>query len=695
MEKIRKTRPITDLRDTNTISNDAHQTTEPIYITKNGYDDLVILSSENYDKIAKSSTVESGFPKQSECYGMIRVACATNDITVACPTKNSAEIIKIIKENEKNNLDILVFPELALTGYSCGDLFFLDSLLKSSLACLEDIRIALKGNHTLVFVGAPIEHQDKLYNCAIAICDGKYLGVIPKSNLPGYGEFYETRQFYEYHDENTTVVINGKEVPFGTKLIFTNRYQLNLRVSCEICEDLWATYTPSTEHALAGANVIVNLSASNELYGKDEYRRNLVQYSSSRLICAYIYASSGNGESTQDIVYSGHNIIAENGIILEESELFENKTIISEIDLDAINASRRRNTSFRLNNADKYEVIFFEKKLNVKDNLYRKVNPYPFLPSKEKDAIKYAKEIIRLQTMGLVKRLQHLKSKDVVIGISGGLDSTLALIIIKEAFKRLNLDEKGIHTIVMPCFGTSKRTHNNASTLCTIMHTDLKVIDISEAVNIHLRDIGNNSTSNVAFENAQARERTQILFDYANLVNGFVIGTGDLSELALGWCTFNGDHMANYSVNASVSKTLVRFLVKAYADTHDELKDVLYDILDTPVSPELLPTLDGKITQETEKIIGPYILHDFFIYNLLKYNYDSDKLYYLAIQAFKTIYDKETIKKWLNVFIRRFFSQQFKRSTLPDGPKVTEISLSPRGDLRMPSDASFEDYLIK
>ena len=694
MEQIKKVRPITELRDTNSISNDAHNINEPIFITKNGYDDLVVMSNDTYNKINKNNTTNK-YPNQSNCYGMIRVACATNEIVVASPTENAKQIIKIIDDNAQNNLDILVFPELALTGYSCGDLFFFDSLLQSSYYYLDVIRNHLKGNHTLVFVGAPIEHQDKLYNCAIAICDGKFLGIIPKSNLPGYGEFYEPRQFYEYHDENTTVILNGVEVPFGTKLIFTNKYQLNLRVSCEICEDLWATSTPSTGHALAGANVIVNLSASNELFGKADLRRQLIKYSSSRLICAYIYASSGSGESTQDIVYSGHNIIAENGVILEESKLFENQTIITEIDLDAINASRRRNSSFRLNNADKYQVIYFEKKLNVKNELFRKINPYPFLPSHEKEALQYANEIIRLQTMGLVKRLKHLKCKDVVIGISGGLDSSLALIVIQEAFKRLNLSNEGIHTLLLPCFGTTSRTFNNSKKLCELFNTNIKVVDITDSVNQHLKDIGNDKKDNIAFENAQARERTQVLFDYANLVNGFVVGTGDLSELALGWCTYNGDHMSNYSVNASVSKTLVRFLIKAYADTHDDLKEVLYDILETPISPELLPSLNGKITQETEKIIGPYVLHDFFLYNLLKYNYDSGKLYYFSTIAFKNVYDSQTIKKWLNIFIKRFFSQQFKRSCLPDGPKVTEISLSPRGDLRMPSDASCEDFLIK
>lgn len=692
--KNKTTRPITDLRNTNEISSQCHEINEPLFITKNGYDDLVIMSNETYANMQKEKKNTNDIPTQSEAYSIIKVACVTNDIKVACVSENAKEIINIINNTKSKDLDILLFPELSLTGYTCGDLFFFNNLHRNVEHYIEEIRKATIKNHTLIFFGAPLINHDKLYNCAIVMCNGSILGVVPKSNLPGYNEFYEKRQFVGYKGENDEILINGKFYPFGTKLIFSNKYQTNLKVACEICEDLWSVDTPSTSHSLAGANVIVNLSASNELYGKDENRRMLVKSTSNRLICAYLYASAGNGESTQDVVYSGHNIIAENGQILNESQLFTNELIISEIDLDNISSIRRKNSSFKSRNNPSYKTIYYEKKLNIKE-LTRFINPYPFLPTVNQDQYKYAKDVLKLQTMGLVKRMQHLNCKNVVLGLSGGLDSTLALIVCYEAFKHLNLDTKGIHTITMPCFGTSNRTYNNALILSNIMNTSLKNISIKESVNVHLKDLNHNGEADVAFENAQARERTQILFDYANMVNGFVIGTGDLSELALGWCTYNGDHMSNYAVNASVPKTLVKFLVKAYANTHEELKEVLYDILDTPVSPELLPSDGSEIIQVTEDVVGPYELHDFFLYYLMKYSYSIEKIYYYAKYAFKGKYDNETIKKWLNKFVSRFFSQQFKRSTLPDGPKVTEISLSPRGDLRMPSDVSFADFKLK
>lgn len=693
MKKNSTTRPITDLRNTNEISTICNETNKPIVITKNGYEDLVVMSYKAFNNLSKKDKNNDDFPIQSSCHNMIKVACATNYVRLASPMDNAIEIANMIEKLSKDDLDILLFPELSISGYSCGDIFFFDSLLESVLKAIEHLRKQTFKNHTLIFVGAPLQYHDKLYNCAIAMSNGKILGVVPKSNLPRYNEFYENRQFSAYKDENSTILINGKKYPFGTKIIFSNKYQTKLKVSCEICEDMWAIRTPSTDHCLAGANVIVNLSASNELYGKDEDRRNLVKSTSTRLICGYMYASAGNGESTQDVVYSGHNIIAENGEILKESVLFENQTIITEIDLDKIIAIRRKNSSFDSIKNDSYQTIYFEKKI-VDKQLTRFINPYPFLPISEQNSYTYAKKIIKLQTMGLVKRLAHLNSKNVVLGLSGGLDSTLALIVCYEAFKHLNLDTAGIHCITMPCFGTTSRTYNNALILSNVLKTTLKNIPIKEAVNIHLKDIGHDGNSDVAFENAQARERTQILFDYANMNNGFVIGTGDLSELALGWCTYNGDHMSNYAVNASVPKTLVKFLIKAYANTHDQLKEVLYDILDTPISPELLPSNDNNMTQITEDIVGPYELHDFFLYHLLKFNFSIEKIYYYAKHAFKDKYDNETIKKWLNKFTSRFFSQQFKRSCLPDGPKVTEISLSPRGDLRMPTDSLSKEFKI-
>ncbi len=689
----KKVKPITDLRNTNEISSLCHEYNEPITITKNGYEDLVIMSSDVYQNIAKKETSNSFF-NQSKCYSMIRVACACNEIKVAAPSQNVKEIIQIIQQSKDKDLDILVFPELAITGYCCGDLFYQDSLLTATLKAIEDIRQCSVKNHTLIFVGAPLVNFDKIYNCAIAFCDGHILGVVPKSNLPNYNEFYESRQFVEYHGENTKILINGKFYPFGNQLIFSNKYQTKLKVACELCEDLWSVNTPSTSHALAGANVIVNLSASNELFNKDETRKTLVLATSYRLNCAYLYASIGNGESTQDLVYSGHHIIAENGVLLKESKQFSNEMIVSEIDLDLLEATRRKNTSFRCENNSAYQIIYFEKMLNVKE-LTRFVNPFPFLPHFEKDSSKYAKDIIQLQVMGLAKRLKHIHCQKVVLGLSGGLDSTLALIVCYEAFSYLNYDFKGIHTLIMPCFGTSNRTHQNALKLAKDFQTSSKVIPIDQAVIQHLHDIDHPiEQKDVTYENAQARERTQILFDYANHINGLVIGTGDLSELALGWCTYNGDHMSNYAVNVSVPKTLVKFLVKAYANAHPRIKEVLYDVLDTPISPELLPTIQGDIAQKTEDIIGPYELHDFFIYYLLKYNYSSEKIYYYATQAFKNSYSKECIKKWFNVFIKRFFASQFKRSCIPDGPKVTEISLSPRGDLRMPSDGLSDDFKL-
>ena len=689
-------RPITDLRNTNDISDACHAVKEPIFITKNGYEDLVVMSTDVYNSLNnKSNKDNKDFPQQSNCYSMIKVACATNDVIIANPTQNTKNILKIIDDSKDLDLDILLFPELCISGYSCGDLFYLDSLLQSVLENIEKIRKHTYKNHTLIFVGAPIEFNDKLYNCAIAICDGRILGVVPKSNLPGYGEFYEHRQFSAYNGENTQIIINEKIYPFGTKLIFSNKYQTRLKVACELCEDLWAVITPSTNHALAGANIIVNLSASNELYGKDIDRKNLVKSTSNRLICGYMYASAGNGESTQDIVYSGHNIIAENGNILKESELFENELIVSEIDLDLIMAARRKNTSFKSIDSKDYQIIYFEKKLSIKNELVRQINPFPFITPKDDDSLEFAKRIIKLQTMGLVKRMQHINCKNVVLGLSGGLDSTLALIVCIEAFKYLKLDFKGIHTITMPCFGTSSRTYNNALKLSNILNTTLKNISIKDSVIQHLKDLNHPIEINdITYENAQARERTQILFDYANMINGIVIGTGDLSELALGWCTYNGDHMSNYCVNSSVPKTLVKYLVKAYAFINEDLKEVLFDILQTPISPELLPTKDDIIVQVTEDVVGPYELIDFFIYYLLKYKFETKKIFYYATHAFKGKYSNEEIKKWLNKFISRFFSQQFKRSTLPDGPKVTDISLSSRGDLRMPSDASGNDFKI-
>lgn len=684
-------RPITDLRNTNEISRQCHEINEPIFITKNGYDDLVVMSNDVYNDLNKS---KNKVIKPSFCHNMIRVACATNDINVACVSDNTNNIINIIKRLEKEDLDIIVFPELCLTGYTCNDLFYFDSLIFNVLEGIEKIKNATINNKSLIFIGAPLLFKDKLHNCAIAISDGEILGVVPKSNLPGYNEFYENRVFVEFSGENSLININGKEYPFGTKLIFSNKYLPKLKVSCEICEDLWAVNTPSSNHVIAGANVIVNLSASNELNEKFNARKELIKSTSNRLCCAYLYTSSGNGESTSDIVFAGHNIIAENGTILKQSRLFENETIITEIDLDILINARRKQSSFKTVLDDKYQTIYYEKKVKVKNELKRHINPLPFIYEGMNEE-EYTMQVITLQARSLAKRLKHINCKNVVLGLSGGLDSTLALIVCYEAFKYLKYDFKGINTITMPCFGTSNRTYNNALKLSNLFGTNLLNIPIAEAVKNHLKDINHELKEDITFENAQARERTQVLFDYANKINGIVIGTGDLSEIALGWCTYNGDQMSNYSVNCSIPKTLVKFLTKYYGNINPDFKEVLNDILDTPISPELLSNQTDKMVQVTEDIIGPYELHDFFIYYLLKYNFSFEKIYYYACNAFKEKYEKEIIKKWLNTFITRFFNNQFKRSSMPDGPKVTEISLSPKGDFRMPSDASYKDFKIK
>lgn len=636
--------------------------------------------------------------------GFIKVAAVTPKIRVADPEYNRKKIMEKIEEAEKERAVVVVFPELCITGYTCGDLFFQEPLLEEAQEVLIQIAKDTAGKNMLVFVGLPIAYRGKLYNVAAALSNGVILGLVPKQCIPAYNEFYETRYFAEGMKESVDVILNDNiRVLMGGHLLFCPDSMPELKIGAEICEDIWSPQPPSISHALAGANLIVNLSASNELTGKDRYRKNLVEGQSARLICGYVYASAGDGESTQDVVYSAHNMIAENGIMLAEAERFQNQSIYAELDIQKLGGQRRRMTTFQVDKGDYQEIMFHLKK--EKTELTRFIDPTPFVPGKAEERRKRCEEILLIQSMGLKKRLEHTNCQCAVVGISGGLDSTLALLVTVRAFDLLGLERKGICAVTMPGFGTTDRTYDNAVHLVRCLGADLSEVNISEAVRVHFRDIGQEeSNHDVTYENGQARERTQILMDIANQKNGMVVGTGDMSELALGWATYNGDHMSMYGVNASVPKTLVRHLVRYYADTcgNDELAEVLLDVLDTPVSPELLPPEDGKISQKTEDLVGPYELHDFFLYHMLRFGFGPEKIFRLAVYAFcgkdgldKTKYTPEIILKWEKTFIRRFFSQQFKRSCLPDGPKVGTVAVSPRGDLRMPSDASAELWLAR
>ena len=623
-------------------------------------------------------------------HGFIKVAAVTAKVVVADPSYSADLICGCIAEASVAGAKIIVLPELCITGYTCGDLFLQEKLLSEAKDALLKIAGFTSDMDCLIFVGLPYVYHGKLYNVAAAVSKGKILGLVPKSYIPTYNEFYEGRHFTKGMQEVVEVAIaEGITVPMGTNLLLSCSEVPELKVGVEICEDLWSPMPPSTLHALNGASVIVNLSASNETTGKDTYRRSLVSGQSARLLCGYIYASAGDGESTQDVVYSAHNLIAENGKVLAEAERFKNETIYSEIDVFRLEMERRRMTTFETR-FDGYKEIPFSLKV-TETKLTRVIETMPFVPSGEQDRRKRCEEIFSIQAMGLKKRLEHTHCKSAVIGISGGLDSTLALLVTVRAFDLIGMSHENIKAVTMPGFGTTDRTYENAVKLIHSLGADFTEISIKEAVKAHFADIGQDSNvHDVTYENSQARERTQILMDLANKTGGMVIGTGDLSELALGWATYNGDHMSMYAVNSSVPKTLVRHLVRYYADTCGDaaLEAVLLDVLDTPVSPELLPPEDGKISQKTEDLVGPYELHDFFLYHMLRLGYGPEKIYRLARYAFAEVYDDETILKWLKNFYRRFFSQQFKRSCLPDGPKVGSVAVSPRGDLRMPSDAS-------
>lgn len=651
--------------------------------------------------------------KLYERFGYIKVAAVTPDIRVADCDYNTEQIKQCIDKAADKMVKIAVFPELCVTGYTCEDLFWQATLVKAAKKSVLDIAEHTKGKDILIFVGAPLEVAGKLYNTAVAIFDGSVLGIVPKINLPNHAEFYEMRHFSSGNGVETYIQFGKDCVCFGAGQLFTCDVEGHrVSVAAEICEDLWVPLPPSSSHALAGANIIVNLSASDEATGKDIYRRSLVSGQSARLVCGYIYASAGEGESTTDLVFSGHNIVAENGTVIAESERFKNQMICAYIDVDKLNSERRRMTSFPSYEhegyySSEYVETEFEyeaaknsqtMQLNMEklaeramsDGFDRFIDSAPFVPSEYADREKRCEEIFLMQALGLKKRLVHAHARSAVIGISGGLDSTLALLVTAKAFDLIGMDRRDIVAVTMPGFGTTDRTYTNALELIKKIGASFKEISISEAVLRHFEDIGHDvNVHDVTYENSQARQRTMLLMDLSNEYNGLVVGTGDMSELALGWATYNGDHMSMYGVNASVPKTLVRHLVRYYADScgDEVLRNVLYDVLDTPVSPELLPPEEGKISQKTEDLVGPYELHDFFMYQILRFGFEPKKVYYLALKAFEGIYDKETILKWLKVFYRRFFTQQFKRSCLPDGPKVGTVAVSPRGDLRMPSDA--------
>ena len=623
--------------------------------------------------------------------GFIKVAAGTPDIKVADCEYNRAEITALIDRAHAQGVRILVLPELCITGYTCQDLFFQQELLDGALAALEKITAHTAGMDMLVAVGCPLRFRGELYNCAVVIKDGNVLGVVPKKFLPNYNEFYEKRHFTAAPEGQYDIALFGECVPFGLGLLFECREIPELVFATELCEDLWAAEPPSISLALGGATIIANLSASNETIGKDAYRRDLVSGQSARLLCGYIYASAGSGESTQDLVFSGHDIIAENGAVLAESRLYSTGLTVTETDVQKLSAERRRNTSFTGGLRTGMRRVPFSMGVS-ETTLTRAVVRTPFVPQASAEKDKRCEDILTMQAHGLEKRIRHTNARTLVIGISGGLDSTLALLVCVEAMKLLGRPASDILAVTMPCFGTTKRTRSNAERLCELLGTQLRVIDIAASVRQHFADIGHDeNVHNVVYENGQARERTKILMDLANAENGMVVGTGDLSELALGWATYNGDHISMYGVNASVPKTLVRHIVKYYAGTVDnaELREVLISIFDTPVSPELLPADEnGDIAQITEDLVGPYELHDFFLYNGIRWGFPPKKVFRLAEYAFMGSYDRETILKWLRTFYRRFFSQQFKRSCLPDGVKVGSVTLSPRGDWRMPSDAS-------
>lgn len=633
-------------------------------------------------------------------YGFVKTAAATPKIRVADCDYNANQIIACVKEAYQNGASLLIFSELCVTGYTCSDLFLQSTLLKAAEKAVLKIKNETKDLDIVFVVGVPIAVKQSLFNCGVVICKGEILGAVPKVNIPNYSEFYEVRHFTSGKNTVELVSYAGEDdVLISSKQIFRCLGMDDFTIGVEICEDLWVAESPSIRLAQSGAAIICNLSCSDDLIGKAQYRRDLVKMQSAKLCCGYVYCDAGFGESTTDMVFSAHNIIAENGTIVSESCRFNNGITYADIDVERLMSERRRTNTYIDYIPDSNSRYYSEKDFEIKKRdtkLSRTFPCTPFVPSDKSDLENRCEEILTIQATGLATRLAHTGIQNVVLGLSGGLDSTLALIVCVHAFDMLSLDRKNIHTVTMPCFGTTKRTKSNAEKLAEAYGVSFEEINITLAVRQHFSDIGHDeSVTNITYENSQARERTQILMDLSNKYNGLVIGTGDLSELALGWATYNGDHMSMYAVNASIPKTLVRYLTAYEAQKSDgTLKNVLFDVLDTPVSPELLPPdKNGEIAQKTEDVVGPYELHDFFLYYLVRFGYAPSKIYYMAKLSFKDKYSEETIKKWLTVFIKRFFSQQFKRSCLPDGPKVGSVTLSPRSDWRMPSDASVKAWL--
>lgn len=631
--------------------------------------------------------------------GFVRVGAVVPKLKVADTEFNCNEIIKQIEVASNNKIQIVVFPELCVTGYTCQDLFEQDTLLEEAEKALNKILDYTNNLDIICIIGMPIKAENQLFNTAVVIQKGKILGIVPKTFIPNYGEFYEKRWFASSKNANKKEIeILDQKVPFGIDLLFKDKENNEICFGIEICEDIWAVEPPSNKLALLGANIIFNLSASNEVIGKKEYRRDLVKMQSAKTISGYVYCSSGVNESTSDVVFSGESMIFENGSCLTNNQRFDFKSnmIFTEIDTKRLANDRRKNISFM---GDSVDLEYREIKINIPDNiedLTREYSKTPFVPEDKKKISEICEEILNIQSYGLAKRLLHTNINKTIIGISGGLDSTLAFLVIIKAYEILNLPKENIIAITMPGFGTTSRTHNNSMKLINEYGATFREINITKSSLQHFEDIGHDKNiKDVTYENAQARERTKILMDIANKENGLVVGTGDLSELALGWCTYNGDHMSMYAVNASIPKTLVKYIIKWVADnSKEECKNIINDILDTPISPELLPPDEnGNIEQKTEEQVGPYILHDFFLYHFLRYGAEPKKIYILACKTFKNDFKKEEIKHWLQVFIKRFFTQQFKRNCMPDGPKVGTVSLSPRGDLRMPSDASYNIWL--
>lgn len=696
---MKKIIPITDLRNTNEILNNTKNSIDPIFVTKNGYAELVLMSLETYEKLENKNVVNQVHSnnndkliceKQDNPLGFIKVCAGNFDGKINNVEHNVNKIIETIKKAYQEGNKIIVLPELAITSYSSGDIFLQSTLLNNVMQGIKKIQDSTKDIDAFYTFGAPIVKNQVIYNCAIAMHKGDILAVIPKKHIPNYNEFYEKRYFKGYDLENSTIQINNHSYPFGNNFLFKNSRYHDEVIGIEICEDMWVNIPQSSLLSENGATIVCNLSSSNETLGKKKTRLNLLTSTSYRSKIAYIYSSSSISESTQDVIFSGHNIICECGDVLKESNLFDSSSISTEIDLERIVSSRRKE---QVENKNNMEIIYFSCQLE-KVNLTRQYNKIPFVDSNQEEAYNNAIEINLMQAKSLIRRLEQINCKNIVIGVSGGLDSTIALLACVKAFDLMNLPRKNIHAITMPCFGTSKRTKDNATIMCERLGLDLISINIKESVTKHLEDIDVSlEDRSVTFENAQARERTQVLMDYSNKVNGIVIGTGDLSEIALGWSTYNGDHMSMYNLNCSLSKTLIKSMTCHLASLYKEIKDVLLDILDTPVSPELLPTKEGEIAQITEDNVGPYILHDFFLYHFIYQMMSLEKVYYIAISTFKNQFDNETIKKWLTHFIKRFFANQFKRSCSPDGPKITKVSLSPRGDFRMPSDTSYYDFL--